>query len=174
MGQGKPPLNPSARTTAESPRERLAFLVGSFSTEVHIMPGRMIKKESVGSGTSEISWVLDSMYLYVDERSVNPVLGSYKGIGLLGFDRHDGQYVLSMYNNFGDHPQYRGAFAGDTLVLAAKVPAPGKPFDQQLRWYRDGENLRLDVLNDEGEGFVPVLKQVARRAQGSGAKTPGH
>jgi Protein of unknown function (DUF1579). len=173
MGQGHSPLTPSARTTAENPHERLAFLVGSFVTEPHILPGRMFPKESVGKGTSEVRWVLDSMFVFVDERSVNPVLGVYKGIGLLGYDPHDRQYVLSMYNNFGDHPQYRGSFAGDTLVLAARIPAPGKPFDQQVRWYPEGETVRLEVLNDTGEGFVPVITQVARRAQGSGTQTPG-
>jgi len=168
MGQQHPPVSPPARTKAESPRERLAFLVGSFVTEVHIFPGRMVKKESVGKGTSEVSWVLDSMFLFVDERSVNPVLGNYKGLGLLGYDPHEKQYVLSMYNNFGDHPQYRGTFAGDTLVLAARIPAPVKPFDQQVRWYPDGELVRLEVFNDTGEGFVPVMAQVARPARGRG------
>jgi hypothetical protein len=172
MGQGHSTVSPSART-AESPRERLAFLVGSFVTEVHILPGRMVKNESVGKGTSEVSWVLDSMFLFVDERSVSPVLGVYKGYGLLGYDPHDKQYVLSMYNNFGDHPQYRGTFAGDTLVLAALVPAPGKSFDQQVRWYPEGEIVRLEVRNDAGEGFVPVMRQSARRADGSSKKTPG-
>lgn len=173
MGQGNPPVSPSARTTAESPRERLAFLIGSFVTEVHILPGRMVKTESVGKGTSEVSWVLDSMFLFIDERSLNPVLGAYKGFGLLGYDPHDKQYMLSMYNNFGDHPQYRGSFAGDTLVLEARIPAPRKPFDQQVRWYSDGENVRLDVLNDTGEGFVPVLREVARHAQSSRTQPPG-
>jgi len=173
MGQGQSTVSPSARTT-ENPHDRLAFLVGSFVTEAHILPGRMVKKESVGSGTSEISWGLDSMFLFVDERSVNPALGVYKGFGLLGYDRHERQYVLSMYNNFGDHPQYRGTFAGDTLVLATRVPAPGKSFDQQVRWYAEGEIVHLDVLNDTGEGFIPVMTQIARRAQGSSKQTPGH
>lgn len=155
----------AARAKGENPRERLAFLTGSFATEVHVLPGRMFKKESVGKGTSEVSWALDSMFLFVDERSVNPVLGAYKGFGVLGFDPHERQYVLSMYNNYGDHPQYRGSFRGDTLVLAAKIPAPGKSFDQQVRWYPEGQSLHLDVLNDTGEGFVPVITQVARRAQ---------
>jgi hypothetical protein len=173
MGQERPAVSPSARTKAENPRDRLAFLVGNFATEVHILPGRMIKKESVGKGTSDVSWGLDSMFLFVDERSVNPVLGVYKGFGVLGYDPHEKQYFLSMYNNFGDHPQYRGSFAGDTLLLAARIPAPGKTFDQQVRWYREGESLRLEVLNDTGEGFVPILRQVARRAQGSSTQTPG-
>lgn len=173
MGQGQSPVSQSARTKAENPRERLAFLVGSFVTEARILPGRMIKKESVGSGTSEVSWALDSMFLFVDERSVNPVLGVYKGFGLLGYDPHERQYTLSMYNNFGDHPQYHGTFAGDTLVLSARVPAPGKPFDQQVRWYAEGESVRLEVLNDTGEGFVPVMTQVARRAPGGSNRTPG-
>ncbi len=173
MGQGNSPASPAARTTVERPRERLAFLVGNFSTEVHILPGRMVKTESVGKGTSEISWVLDSMFLFVDERSVNPALGAYKGFGFLGYDRHDKQYVLSMYNNFGDHPQYRGTFAGDTLVLATKVQAPGKTFDQQVRWYAEGGMVRLEVLNDTGEGSVPVMTEVARRTQGGSTQTPG-
>jgi hypothetical protein len=174
MGQGKSSAGPASRATADNPRERLAFLVGSFVTEAHILPGGMIKKESVGKGTSEISWVLDSMFLYVDERSVNPAFGAYKGIGLLGYDPHEKQYVLSMYNNFGDHPQYRGSFSGDTLVLFAKIPAPGKSFDQQVRWYSEGENVRLDVLNDAGTGFAPIMKQYARRVQGGISPAPGH
>ena len=173
MGQGKTPAGPSAHTTADNPRERLAFLVGSFVTEAHVLPGGVIKKESVGKGTSEISWVLDSMFLYIDERSVNPAFGAYKGIGMLGFDPHEKQYVLSMYNNFGDHPQYRGSFAGDTLILSAKIPAPGKSFDQQVRWYPDGETVHLDVLNDAGTGFAPILKQVARRAHAGISPAPG-
>jgi hypothetical protein len=173
MGQGESPVSSSPRTTSESPRDRLAFLVGSFATEVHVFPGRMVKKESIGKGTSEVSWVLDSMFLFVDERNVNPVLGVYKGFGLLGYDPHDRQYVLSMYNNFGDHPQYRGSFVGDTLKLIARIPAPGKSFDQQVRWYVEGEIVRLDVLNDTGEGFVPVLREVARRTQGNSPQTPG-
>jgi hypothetical protein len=173
VGQGQSTISPSARTTAENPRERLTFLVGSFATEVHILPGRMMKKESVGKGTSEVSWVLDSMFLFVDERSVNSMLGAYKGYGLLGYDPHDRQYVLSMYNNFGDHPQYRGSFSGDTLVLSARIPAPGKAFDQQVRWYADGENVGLHVLNDTGEGFAPVMTQVARRVRHGSTQTPG-
>ncbi len=169
-GQGQSPAVPSGRTTAENPRGRLAFLVGSFTTEVHILPSRIFPKESEGKGTSEISWGLDSMFLFIDERSVNPVLGNYKGFGLLGYDRHDRQYTLSMYNNFGDHPQYHGSFAGDTLVLSARVPAPGKSFDQQVRWYPVKENVRLEVLNDMGEGFVPVMTQSARRSQSSSTK----
>jgi hypothetical protein len=104
------------------------------------------------------------MFLFVDERTVNPVLGSYKGFGLLGYDPNEKQYVLSMFNNFGDHPQYRGTFAGDTLVLSTKVPAPGKPFDQQVRWYTERGTVHLDVLNDTGEGFIPVMRQLARPA----------
>ena len=165
MAQGQSTVSASAHATA-SPRERLAFLVGSFATEVHLLPGRMVKKESVGKGTSEIAWVLDSMFLFIDERNVNPVLGAYKGYGLLGYDPHDTQYILSMYNNFGDHPQYRGTFVGDTLVLAARIPAPSKPFDQQVRWYSNGEIIHLEVLNDTGEGFIPVMMEESRRVKG--------
>ncbi len=173
MGQGQSPASPSSRTTAENPRERLAFLVGSFVTEAHILAGRPLQKESVGRGTSEVSWGLDSMFLFVDERSANPVLGVYKGFGLLGYDPHVRQYVLSMYNNFGDHPQYHGTFAGDTLILSARIPAPGKTFDQQVRWYPEGAMVRLEVLNDTaGQGFVPIMTQVARRAQAGSNQTP--
>ncbi len=172
-GQQHPTGAPAARPQSENPRERLAFLVGSFATETRVLPGRMVKKESVGNGTSEITWVLDSMFLFIDEKSVNPALGAYKGFGLLGYSPHDRLYTLSMYNNFGDRPQYQGAFAGDTLVLTAHVPAPGKSFDQEVRWYPEGENVRLDVLNDTGSGFIPVMNEIARRRQ-SGTAAPEH
>jgi len=144
-------------------RERLSFLVGSFRTETRVLPGPMTQKEAVGTGTSVIRWGLDSMFLVIDEESTNPLLGNYKGLGLLGYDAAGKRYVLSMYNNFGDHPEYRGDFAGDTLVLAAKVPFPGGSFDQKLLWYRDGGKVLLRVLNDTGHGFVPVVEETATR-----------
>jgi len=80
---------------------------------------------------------------------------------MLGFDVPSQQFVLSMFNNFGDHPTYRGKFHGDTLVLETKVPLPRRPFDQRLVWYKDGDAVKPQVLNDLGKGFVPALEQTA-------------
>ena len=80
---------------------------------------------------------------------------------MLGFDLSTHQFVLSMFNNFGDRPTYHGNFAGDTLVLQTKVPVPKGSFDQELLWYKDGEAVKLKVLNDLGKGFVLVLEQTA-------------
>ena len=80
---------------------------------------------------------------------------------MLGFDAPSKQVVLSMFNNYGDHPSYKGGFVGDTLVLITTVPMPGRSFDQKLVWYKDGGGLKLKVLNDMGKGFVPVLEQTA-------------
>jgi hypothetical protein len=127
----------------------------------------MVKEEAVGRGTSLISWGLDSMFLFIDERSVNPILGNYKGFGVLGFDPRDQQYVLSMYNNYGDAPQYRGGFSGDTLFLSSTVRMPGGSFVQKIQWFMEGTAVRLRVLNDRGKGLVPVVEQWARPAPGS-------
>ena len=158
---------PSMKRPEPGPeRARLSFLVGKFSTETRLLPARMMKKEVIGAGTSVISWALDSMFLSVDEESINPILGNYKGHGMLGFDPQEKQYVLSMFNNFGDRPQYRGSFVGDTLVLGTKVPEPGHTFDQKLEWFRDGAAVRLRILNDVGEGFKPVIDQTSTPASG--------
>jgi hypothetical protein len=151
---------------AVSERARLSFLIGRFTTEAHVMPGPMVKEEAVGKGTSVISWGLDSMFLFIDEQSVNPLLGNYKGFGVLGFDTKDQQYVLSMYNNFGDSPQYRGGFSGDTLSLSSTVRAPRGTFVQKVQWYSEGSVVRLRVLNDMGQGFTPVVEQWARPTSG--------
>ena len=121
----------------------------------------MIPKEATGKGTSTIRWGLDSMFLVIDEESENALLGNYKGHGLLGYDSETKQYSLSMYNNFGDHPTYTGSFSGDTLLLKTTVPTPDGTFDQELLWYRDGENIHLQVLNDLGKGFKLAVDQVA-------------
>ncbi len=118
-------------------------------------------KGATGKGTSVITWALDSVFLSIEEQSLNSLFGQYKGHGMLGFDSQLHQYVLSMFNNFGDHPTYHGNFSGDTLVLQTKVPAPRGSFDQKLLWYKDGEAVKLRVLNDLGKGFVLVVDQTA-------------
>jgi hypothetical protein len=148
-------------------RARLSFLVGNFTTETRILPSPMLKKGATGTGTSVIAWELDSMFLTVDEQSINPVLGNYKGHGMLGYDLQEKQYVLSMFNNFGDHPQYRGSFVGDTLLLATKVPMPGRSFEQKLEWFRDGTVVRLRILNDFGQGLRPVIDQTSTPSSGA-------
>ncbi len=165
------PEPPSMKRPEPGPeRARLSILVGNFTTETRILPSPMMKKGATGTGTSVISWGLDSMFLSVDEQSINPILGNYKGHGMLGYDLQEKQYVLSMFNNFGDHPQYRGSFVGDTLVLVTKVPMPGRSFDQKLEWFRDGSLVRLRILNDSGQGWRPVIDQTATPSSGASKK----
>jgi hypothetical protein len=110
------------------------------------------------------------MFLFVDEQSINSLLGNYKGHGMLGYDLQEKQYVLSMFTNFGDHPQYRGSFVGDTLVLTTKVSAPRGSFDQKLQWFRDGNTVRLRILNDFGQGLKLVIDQTATPSSGAAKK----
>ena len=147
-----------------SPRESLAhlqFLVGNYATETSMPASPAAPKGATGKGTSVIVWGLDSMFLLINEQSENSLFGKYKGHGVLGFDMPSQQFVLSMFNNFGDHPVYKGNFAGDTLVLQTKVPMPSHSFDQKLMWYKDGDAVKLRVLNDMGKGFDLVIEQVA-------------
>jgi hypothetical protein len=118
-------------------------------------------KGASGKGTSVITWGLDSTCLFIDEESVNSLFGRYKGHGVLGYDRQNKEYVLSMFNNFGDRPSYKGNFSGDTLVLLTKVLMPKTPFDQKLLWYRDGDVIKLRVLNDKGKGYLPALEETS-------------
>lgn len=142
-------------------RARLSFLVGKFVTETYILPSPRMKEGAKGAGTSIIEWSLDSMFLSVNEQSTNAILGNYQGHGMLGYDPQEKKYVLSMFNNFGDHPKYEGNFAGDTLVLATRVPLPGRAFDQRLQWFHEGRKVRLQILNDLGQGFKLVIDQTA-------------
>lgn len=149
------------KPASDTVRTKLQFLTGSFATETIIPESPSAPKGATGKGTSVIAWALDSMFLLIDEQSMSSLFGQYKGHGMLGFDLPTHQFVLSMFNNFGDRPTYRGSFAGDTLVLQTKVPSPQGSFDQKLLWYKDGEAVKLKVLNDLGKGFVLVLEQTA-------------
>jgi hypothetical protein len=148
-------------TAVDTARAKLSFLVGDFATETNIPPIPSAPKGVTGKGTSVITWALDSMFLLIEEQSTNPLFGQYKGHGVLGFDRQTHEFALSMFNNFGDHLSYKGNFVGDTLVLETKVPMPGRPFDQRLVWYKDGESVKLRVLNDLGKGFTLALEETA-------------
>ncbi|HTY10976.1 MAG TPA: DUF1579 family protein [Bacteroidota bacterium] len=140
---------------------KLAFIVGSFTTATHIPASPMAPNGADGTGTLSVKWGLDSMFVILDEQSKNDLLGNYKGHGVLGFDRRDGKYTLSMFNNFGDTPQYRGNFSGDTLVLMTKVEYPNGSFDQKLVWYKDNNAVRLKIYNDMGSGFTLSIEETS-------------
>ena len=144
-----------------SERARLAFLAGKFTTETHISANPMSPNGSTGKGTSSITWAVDSMFLMLDDQSLDKLMGQYKAHGMLGYDPRDGKYILSMFNNFGEETNYRGTLSGDTLILRSKVEFPGGSFDQKLVWYKDGRNLGLKLFNDMGNGPVQFLEQIA-------------
>lgn len=154
IAQGASPLQKFSPEQA-----KLSFLIGTFTTETQVMPGPMSPTGSKGAGTSVLTWSLDSMFVALDEQSINPVFGNYKGRGMLGFNKREGKYVLSMFNNFGDAPQYRGNFSGDTLILTTKVEFPGRSFEQRLVWFKDNNAVRLMIFNDMGKGPVQTIDQ---------------
>jgi hypothetical protein len=164
FGQTAPAKASPPKRTFATERGKVAFLAGSFRTVVTIPPSSAFPQGATGSGSSTVTWALDSMFLSIDEQSQNSVLGRYHGYGMLGFDVPTQQFVLSMFNNYGDRPTYHGEMAGDTLVLQTKVPSPRGTFDQKLLWYRDGGTVRLKVLNDMGKGYIQVLEESAEPA----------
>ncbi len=143
---------------------KLGFLTGHFTTQTKLMMDPNSTEGSIGTGSATIHWGLDSMFVFINEEENSPAMGSYKGFGVLGYDLQQNQYVLSMYNNFADRPQYKGSFTGDTLTLTTNVETPNGPFTQQLKWYKEGNNVRLRIFNDMGQGFVLAVDQTATPA----------
>lgn len=139
-------------------RAKLSFIVGHFKTQTRVMMG---DNSSSGTGTIKAHWGLDSMFVLYSSEEMNEAFGTYKGFGVLGYDSQNGQYMLSMFNNFGDRPAYKGNFAGDTLTMTAKIEAPQGPFDQQMKWFKDGNNVKLLIFNDFGEGYALMVDQTA-------------
>lgn len=107
----------------------------------------------------KIKWALDSMFLLFEEAIDFAIFGQYRGMGLLTYDRTVKEYHLGMHNNFGDQPSYKGNFAGDTLILEGQIPFEGGSFTQQVMWLWDGNNVKLWVWNNMGQGWVPVIEQ---------------
>ncbi|MGA7161782.1 MAG: DUF1579 family protein [Bacteroidota bacterium] len=158
IAQDAPPFQ---RPAPGPERAKLAFLVGNYTTVTHVMTNSTAGNGGMGKGTSIVTWGLDSMFVMLDEQSINQVLGNYKGHGMLGYDNREAKYVLSMFNNFGDSPQYSGNFTGDTLMLMTKVQYPGGSFDQKLAWYKENNTIRFKVYNDIGDGLVLVIDQTS-------------
>jgi Protein of unknown function (DUF1579) len=138
---------------------KLSFLEGNFKTETHLLPNQMMPDGSTGTGTMSLAWGVDSLFLIMNTESSSSVLGSYKALGVLGYDPNAGNYILSMFNNFADHPTYTGNFSGDTLVLEGKQPFRGGSFDQKIMWYKEGDHVHLRILNDMGDGMTPVIDE---------------
>ncbi len=156
--QHSPPVR---RQTFATERGKVGFLIGSFMTETVIPPAPSMPKGATGKGTAVIAPALDSMFFSLEDESVNTLLGNYKGHGMLGYEPQTHEFVLAMFNNFGDHPTYHGNFVGDTLVLLAKIPAPKGSFDQKLLWYKDGDAVKLKILSDFGTGFALTLEETS-------------
>ena len=152
--------SPFQRPGAGPERAKLAFLAGSFNTETHLSASRTSPNGSVGKGSSSITWAVDSMYLLLDDQSLDQAMGQYRAHGVLGYNAREGKYTLAMFNNFGDTPRYTGSFIGDTLVMTSKVEFPGGSFDQKLVWFKDGKNLRLKIYNDMGKGAMMAIDQI--------------
>lgn len=140
---------------------KLSFLTGHFSTQTKVYMDPNSGEPIVGSGTSTLRWGLDSMFVFLDATENNPGLGQYKGFGILGYESRSGKYVLTMYNNFGDRPEYTGVFSGDTLTMSSNISTPEGPFVQSLKWFKEGNNVRLQVFNDMGQGSMLSIDQIA-------------
>lgn len=136
---------------------RLEFLVGSYSTSLTMPPSPPVPNGAQGTGTCVIGKALDGKFLVLDDES--SLFGGFKEHGVLGYDPGTHEYVLAMFNNFGDHPSYKGSFSGDTLVLRTKVMLPGHPFDQKVVWYKDGDALMLRIFNDMGKGYALSVEE---------------
>jgi hypothetical protein len=147
--------------TMASVRSQVQFLVGTFSTTTSIPANPAMPSGASGTGTTSVTWTLDSTYLAIEDENVNPVFGTYRARGMLGFDSPTGEFFLSMYNNFGDHPNYHGAFTGDTLAFEATIPSPRGTFTQRVIWFKEGNTVRMQVTNDRGKGPKLTLDQTS-------------
>jgi hypothetical protein len=157
------PATGAASMTPAQIRSKLGFLVGSFMTETTMPAGPMVPKGGSGTGMTTMSWALDSMFIFLDDNTTSEILGPYKAHGVLGYEPMSKQFVLSMFNNSGDRPTYRGDFNGDTLVLSTTVPMPKHPFEQKILWYKEGDGVRLQIFLDAGKGYSLILDQKAMR-----------
>jgi hypothetical protein len=155
-------LPPMPKPKASPELLKLSFLAGEFTTETKIHPNPVAPQGENANGTLKSKWVLDSMFLQFEEAIDFPIFGRYRGMGLLTYDKNAKQYYLGMHNNFGDHPSYKGNYAGDTLVLEGQIPFPGGIFTQQVMWLQEGGNVKLWVRNNMGQGWVPVIEQTYR------------
>ncbi len=144
---------------------KLSFIVGDYKTRTEVTVG---ENPSVGTGTVRARWALDSMFIVIRGTEDNPALGSYKSIGLLGYDSENSQYVLSMFNNFGEHPEYKGNFIGDTLTLTAKIVGSQGPFDQELKWFKNGNKVRLQFFANFGKGYTKIIDQTSSPGERDG------
>jgi len=164
FGQTSSDSSKIQKLSAATERARAGFLVGTFTTTSLIPPMPSIPKGVTGNGTSSVTWALDSMFLSIEEESYSTFMGHFKQHGMLGYDPQAHEFVLSMFNSTGDHPTYHGNFEGDTLVLQTKIQAPKASFDQKLQWFKDGDAVKLNVLNDFGSGFLLIYEQTSTPA----------
>lgn len=143
--------------------EKLSFLLGSYKTESKITMG---PNSSTGSGYTTARRGLDSMFVFISSRETNSSMGSYRSFGVLGYNSTTSEYVLTMFNIFGSRSEFKGNFSGDTLSLAATINTPRGTFKQRMDWFKEGENLRLLIYGDFGQGYTLMVDETATPVKG--------
>lgn len=146
------------RPTFGPEQQKLSFLVGNFTTRTEVL---MRDNNTTSNGRMKAHWGLDSLFVFMSASEETPAMGRFENFGVLGYDSQKEDYVLSMFNNYGTRPQFTGHFVGDTLVMRSHMETPRGPLDQEIRWYSSGEGVRMQVMNDFGQGYVLMVDQTA-------------
>ena len=144
------------RATFGPEQQKLSFLVGTFTTSTEIL---MRDNNTTSNGHMKAYWGLDSLFVFMSASEETPAMGRFENFGVLGYDSQKDEYVLSMFNNYGTRPQFTGHFVGDTLVMRSHMETPRGPLDQEIRWYSSDKVVRMQVLNDFGQGSVLMVDQ---------------
>ena len=139
---------------------RLSFLSGNFTTESMTHPSPM-GSGGTGKGRNMNRWGLDSLFMMTNYEGQMPVLGNYKGHGMITYDWIGQQYKCWWFDNYGNHSEYTGGFVGDTLVMETETPMPQGNLKEKIMWHPEGKKFKFRMVWDMGQGPMPVMDETA-------------
>ncbi|MGH8004858.1 MAG: DUF1579 family protein [Limisphaerales bacterium] len=154
--QGGPPPKPKFGPELA----KLSFLAGNFTTENMAFDTPM-GKGGPGKGRNMNRWGLDSLFVMANYEGTMATLGEYKGHGMFTYDGPTGQYKCWWFDNFGNHSEYTGGFAGDTLTMESEIPTPQGNIKERIMWHPEGKKVKFRMVWDMGQGPIPVMEETA-------------
>lgn len=114
---------------------KLAPFVGEFTFEARM---RMAPDApwSPSTGTMSTRWILGGRFQLSEYRSESADMGSFEGIGLLGYDNAKERYVSTWLDTWGTMipPAAEGELDGDALTLHLELV---NPVTQKTERYRE-------------------------------------
>lgn len=128
--------------------KRLKTLAGTWEGEETLHPSPWDPKGGTAHGRIESRLDIDGFFLITDYTQTRGGQVSYRGHGVLGYDRKESAYTMFWFDSMGDAPPTpaRGRWDGQRLVYLQETPMGHSRYTYEIQ---DERHYRFLIENSQ-------------------------